>query len=354
MIPLGICVDLETTIAGKIHDSVRPKGQKRFETRIIEIGAVHWKTPTLQWGCLVNPIASTTVMNEPSDLFKVLRAMHQKPDATINFWSRVLLKRDSLNAAMFLHREPPEVWINRTVQNRAADFVRWHNSTVGPEWLTEKAALTGLLEFTSQTGANTWLAHNGKSFDFKVLEGCGLRNGIRIPPSIRQTDTLKLFRKLLPGHKSYSQPKLYADIFKRAYNAHVAIDDARALGELCAMTADRATTTVGATTAVGATTTAPTARLPMDLTFPSTSKPNKRTPPPPRTGPKMALSTVDERLDSLHGIGKKSVSVLATVNITTVSQLKAGYLKGGGQWLKEILPFGVHWRKVATSLLKAL
>ena len=56
MIPVGFCVDLETTIAGRIPDNIRPRGKKRFETRIIEIGAVHCKDPQQQFKCLVNPI----------------------------------------------------------------------------------------------------------------------------------------------------------------------------------------------------------------------------------------------------------------------------------------------------------
>ena len=56
MIPSGFCIDLETTIASKIPDDIRPPGKKRFETRIIEIGAVHWKDPNKKWGCIVNPL----------------------------------------------------------------------------------------------------------------------------------------------------------------------------------------------------------------------------------------------------------------------------------------------------------
>jgi hypothetical protein len=34
---------------------------------------------------------------------------------------------------------------------------------------------------------------------------------------------------MIPGYASYSQPKLYGDIFGQKYNAHVALDDALVL-----------------------------------------------------------------------------------------------------------------------------
>ena len=86
MIPSGFCIDLETTITSKIPDDIRPPGKKRFETRIIEIGAVHWKDPNKKWGCIVNPLPSKVLLESPNDLFDLLRHINQEPDTTLDFW----------------------------------------------------------------------------------------------------------------------------------------------------------------------------------------------------------------------------------------------------------------------------
>ncbi len=234
MIPNGLCVDLETTLSSKIPDSVRPPGLKRYETRIIEIGAVLWKSPAIRWGCIVNPVPKHIPIQSNKDFFEYLMSIYQNPTKTVNFWSRVLVKRKSLHRNMFLFKEEPEVWLARQVGHRTKDFVQWHNQPeLGPNFLSEKTALKQLLSFTRKHNTNHWLAHNGNSFDFKVLKGCAERHNIVLPHDINMTDTLKLFRKYLPGHKSYSQPILYKNLFQKNYNAHVAIDDAIALSEIC-------------------------------------------------------------------------------------------------------------------------
>ena len=368
-IPVGFCVDLETTIAGRISDTIRPPGQKRFETRIIEIGAVHWKHNQKQFKCLVNPIPKHSVLKKPEDLFSLLRSMHQKPDATLNFWSTVLVKRNSLNNKMFLHNEPPEVWRNRTIVNRAKDFIRWHNDpSLGPQFKTESQALQELIHFTRSEP--TWLAHNGNSFDFKVLQGCAERTKNIIPKNIQMVDTLKLFRQYIPGYKSYSQPKLYAEIFKRNYNAHVAIDDAKALAELCVH--------VNQDTINQPIKKQPIKKQPikkqlifdkknvkkvfnnkkhlkkhlkkqMDLTF-RKFEPHS----PVRLLRGIGLKTehvTAPPVRSLRGIGPKTETALAALNIRTIDQLKNTYNINGVNWLKKIVPIGASWRVIVSSLV---
>jgi DNA polymerase III epsilon subunit-like protein len=91
MIPRGICIDLETTIAAKISDLIRPSGFKRFETRIIEIGACHWKDTSNRFMRLVNPV--TVPLTSGAALMQHLQDIHQKPVTSLNFWSRLLVKR---------------------------------------------------------------------------------------------------------------------------------------------------------------------------------------------------------------------------------------------------------------------
>lgn len=329
-IPVGFCIDLETTIADRIPDTVRPPGQKRFETRIIEIGAVHWKNREKQFKCLVNPIPKHLVLKNPQDLFSLLRSMHQKPDATLNFWSTVLLKRKSLTNKMFIDDEPPKVWRNRTITNRARDFIRWHNNpSIGPEFKTESQALKELIQFTRSEP--TWLAHNGASFDFKVLQGCAERTKNIIPTNIQMIDTLKIFRQYIPGYKSYSQPKLYAEIFKRNYNAHVAIDDAKALAELCVYVNNAKPTLfekkdkrLNKTKLV---------KKQMNLTFEKKS------------------NALEKGVRLLRGVGPKTETALAAINITTIQELKRKYHAGGIMWLKNAVPKGTKWRVIVSSLL---
>tara|TARA_B110000091_G_scaffold211366_1_gene255869 strand:+ start:328 stop:1401 length:1074 start_codon:yes stop_codon:yes gene_type:complete len=357
MIPSGICVDLETTIAGKVPDTIQPPGQKRYETRIIEIGAVEWKTPTRTFGCLVNPIPASAAIHSVEDLFAWLTKHHQKPSSTLNFWSKVLVKRKSVLRTMFRHKEDPLVWLNRTVQNRAIDFVHWHNHpNDGPEFVTEEVGLRKLLAFGA---GKDWLAHNGKSFDYKVLQGCALRTGLPIPCSIQQHDTLHLFRKYIPGHTSYSQPKLYSALFNETYNAHVAIDDAKALTRLC-QHVDAAAPQRGAprpttrpTTASRPTTTPKYNRMNLQFTI--------KHPPPttyskiPSKIPSKILSKIPSKIPStlikIKGIGPKSVAALTLLNITSVDQLQAKLNKHGSEWLRDNLPFGVNWKKVSKEII---
>jgi DNA polymerase III epsilon subunit-like protein len=354
MFTSGYCIDLETTIASKIPDHIRPKGQKRFETRIIEIGAVHLQK-NRQWGCLVNPLPPSAVLRTPNDLFSLLRSMYQKPDATINFWSSVLLKRKSLCPNMFLHKEPPLVWSNRTTFNRAKDFVRWHNNPeIGPPFVTETQALRKLLTFTKDDPV--WYAHNGRSFDFKILKGCAQRCGLTY--NVKEIDTLREFRKCLPGHKSYSQPILYKALFNQTYNAHVAIDDAIALKRLCAYASGKPATATTENTTKNYTRHSPKSHI--TVKQPPTSHITVKQPPTSHITAKkrrpMNLSFKAGRpppgidVTKLRGIGPKTSRALAVEHIFTIKQLKTEFDKRGVQWLRKVLPKSVRWRVIAHSI----
>ena len=349
MIPSGICVDLETTIAGKVPDTIQPSGQKRYETRIIEIGAVDWKNPSRTFGCLVNPIPASTTLDSVDDLFKWMTKHHQKPSSTLNFWSKVLVKRKSVTRTMFRSEEAPLVWLNRTVRNRAVDFVHWHNNpTDGPVFVTEEEGLRQLLAFGK---GQDWLAHNGKSFDYKVLQGCALRTGLPIPSSIQKHDTLHLFRKCIPGHKSYSQPKLYSALFNEIYNAHVAIDDAKALTRLC-QHASRLEP--GAKKLSQIKVDRSKSNIHTEFGPAESKKPSKMNLQfkvmHPVTTPVTQSVTRFDTLIKIRGIGPKSVAVLLLLNITTVPELQAKIKIHGAEWLRDNLPFGVNWRKVSQYL----
>lgn len=347
-IPNGICVDLETTISSRIPDHVRPPGKKRYETKILEIGAVDWQNPSKTYQALVNPIPSNLPIQTPKDLFEHFQNTYQHPTRTINFWSKVLVKRHSLNRHMFLIEEAPEVWLARQVGHRAKDFIRWHhNPASGPMFVSEKKALRGLVDFTTSCDNAVWLAHNGMSFDFKILAGCSERCHVPIPKGIRTVDTLKLFRKCMPGHKSYSQPVLFEALFKRKYNAHVAIDDAKALATLC-QHACRSETLKHSRVQTRTQNSRPRIKREMDLTF-SKRMPSVRSQSRAKK-PSAHRHMSTQKVTRLRGIGPKTAAALAAVQIFTVYQLTQRYKKSGDSWLQSILPFGAKLKVISESI----
>ncbi|XP_076103417.1 uncharacterized protein LOC143072385 isoform X2 [Mytilus galloprovincialis] len=88
------------------------------------------------------------------------------------------------------------------------------------KWLPHKAVL---------------VAHNCKSFDSKIivaqLSSVNLLNEFHCKV-FGFSDTLHIFKKKIPGRKSYKQENLVKDILKRSYNAHNAVDDVQLLNIL--------------------------------------------------------------------------------------------------------------------------
>ena len=348
MFPHGICLDLETTIAGKCGHRI--PGTKRYETRITEIGCVNWQNTEETFGCLINPVPATVKLENGKSLINWLKDNYQKPAPTINFWANVLTNRGSLSKEMFINPEPPEIWNRMTAINKSNDFARWHNTPgIGPQMLTEKDALQELFAFTA---GRAWIAHNGNSFDYKVLQGAALRTGVAIPDTIKKHDSLRIFRKSIPGYKSYSQPKLYSAIFKNDYNAHVAIDDAKALAELCRYVANKQSpnkvprgTPMTTLQGTPATPKKVPKIKPMDLTFGTNTRTKKISLQKNYNVQKIT------KLIQIRGIGPKSIAMLSTVGVFTILQLKQK-VKTNRNWLKNTLPFGVNHKKIAVELEK--
>jgi DNA polymerase III epsilon subunit-like protein len=342
----GICLDLETTIAGRC-DHMAP-GTKRYETRITEIGCVNWQNPEETFGCLVNPVPSDVKLENGKSLMNWLKDNYQKAAPTVNFWAKVLTNRGSLTSKMFINPEPPEIWNRTTTLNKANDFARWHNNPgIGPRMLTEKEALQKLIEFPAGL---PWIAHNGNSFDYKVLQGASLRTGVAIPNTIVKHDSLKIFKKMIPGYKSYSQPKLYSAIFKKGYNAHVAIEDARALAELCRYVANKQSSmTSKVLQGTPATPKKAPKKKPMDLQF-GRSSVAAQVQPKQYVKKNYNVQKIT-KLRQIRGIGPKSIAAMATVGVFTILQLKEK-VKTDRNFLKDILPFGAHHNKIAVELQK--
>jgi DNA polymerase III epsilon subunit-like protein len=212
--------------------------------------------------------------------------------------------------------------------------------------------LSDLLDWS---GKDPWLAHNGNSFDFKVLQGCAERTDIPLTPEILFHDTLKLFRKYIPGHQSYSQPILYEKIFSEKYNAHVAIDDALALARLCVHCSYSVTRSTPKTVSRSTPKTASKSktRIPnikirktMDLTF----GPKKLV--AERKTSRKQVKTV-RNISQLSGVGPKTCKTFADIKVTSLADLFQRYDEGGGPWLQNCLPFGANWKQIERSIVAA-
>ena len=158
-----------------------------------------------------------------------------------------------------------------------------------------------------------------------------------------------MFRKHIPGHASYSQPILYQEIFNKKYNAHIAIDDAKALSELCKYVnqgGSKAKPVVHFRKKdVNTRETAqslPRRKKQMDLKF-IKKKPNN-------SPIKHEKKLKPQKILNLKGIGQKSVAALSAENIRSVDELIEKYKLEGDEWLRNVLPYGVSIKRISKSI----
>ena len=180
------------------------KGYKRKDTQLFEIGMVYGRK-TFQ--CMVNPVGDKPPM-------RTLESLGQHPAKPIRFWTKLLSEKGYLNTAV--RRLPPE-----EQSQRIAKVIR-HEDFLTPEDAIRRAHAFGK--------GKLWIAHNGKSFDEKII--CGHLKRFQIVHNIQFEDSLHILRKLI-DLPSYSQPKVYKALFKTTYKAHHALEDARALQRIC-------------------------------------------------------------------------------------------------------------------------
>jgi len=79
------------------------------------------------------------------------------------------------------------------------------------------------------------VAHNGRKFDFPVLVhafNCAGLCDTFVDGTTTLVESLPLFRKAIPGRKSYKQEDLVHDILKTSYGANDAAEDVRTLANL--------------------------------------------------------------------------------------------------------------------------
>ena len=192
------------------------RGFKRPDTLIIEIALYGKSVPDKKrlaaFQRLVNPLKC---YDTGEDVIESLHAAGQSPERTLNFWVKLLIEKKFINsAARRLDHHGKANEIAKVLNDKKDMFVH------------PKDALTAAIEFGK---GHHWVAHNGRSFDEKIIRGTCARETVTIEDVIF-SDSLPIFRKHLPDQPSYSQPILFKTMFVgQNYHAHHAEDDARAL-----------------------------------------------------------------------------------------------------------------------------
>lgn len=232
-----LCYDLEACFV--------QHGCKRNETKILEVA---FRTENSSYQCLVNPLPKYDTGEE---VIESLHCLKQHVNNTIRFWTKLLIGKKAfpssykrktmeekaeeisklLKRSDVAHQyEDSEGMMQALARNeddeeKAKDDVRTRDESFNQLFYTSDEAIKGMLK--ESKGINIWVAHNGKSFDEKVLRGHDHNFD-----HITFVDSLHLLKYLLPGKNSYSQPLLYEHLFDKKYFAHHALEDAIALRKI--------------------------------------------------------------------------------------------------------------------------
>lgn len=246
--------DLETTFL--------QKGQKRPSQRIIEIGMY---TSGKQFQRMINPCEK---YNTGEDLIQSLDDMKQAPDATLRFWTKLLIGKKALPSHLkrqntlkqadaisqllvrsdiakeqhtISDKYTTKQWLYALEEhhdkvNVAQQYLYKYEAKETPKSLLFHTTKSVLVEALSFGEKYTWIAHNGKAFDMPIILGNCSRCNIK-PHDMTFQDSLPMFRRKcnLP---SYSQPLIYKALFNSSYKAHHALEDAKALHKILNFMAD--------------------------------------------------------------------------------------------------------------------
>ena len=201
--------DLETTFL--------QQGYRRKDTLLLEVALygkqVANKVRLQGFSALVNPVGAVA---DGSELLATLKERGQNPKSTIQFWTKLLVEKKFINSS----------FKRSSIVQKADEIARILNTS--DDFQTPECALQAAFEFGD---GHTLVAHNGTSFDEKIVRGNCDRLGIPITiPAF--VDSLRLFRHKLPDQPSYSQPVLYRSMLKGRYMAHHALEDAKALHKM--------------------------------------------------------------------------------------------------------------------------
>jgi len=285
------------------------KGFKRTDTKIIEI-ALYGKdfNPKTHKGesyqALVNPLEKYSTGEE---VIESLESMGQSSEKSINFWVKLLSQKHMIDSS-----------VRRKNTQEKADALA--KTLAKYEFKTTKDALTEAIEFGKE---HIWIAHNGNSFDSKIVMGNCSDLGVD-SDELQLNDSLPMFRHYMKGQPSYSQVILFASMFGGKYKAHHALEDSKALHKMIRKCAENTDKEV----------------IPMFTEMPVKKKTRKRN----------ASKRYDSDLYDIRGVGIGSVNVFFENNIKSKQQLH-DYISTNEKstWLKEFT--AVHaYKKLGEKL----
>jgi hypothetical protein len=237
-----LCYDVESTFLRK--------GFTRGDTKLLEVA---FYNEDVSFQRMVNPCTKYATGEE---IVEDLYIAGSDPDKSIRFWTKLLIEKGSLSSAnkrknkweqataisellkrsdiALKHKEPLKVLYvleQGKTEDDALEFVKDTTLVPKPSGRLFYRPCTILKFAIDRYKQYTWIAHNGKSFDEKILKG---HEGIDAEAwkSIKFLDSLPILRTLCPGHDSYSQPLLYKAVLGKSYFAHHALEDSKALHQL--------------------------------------------------------------------------------------------------------------------------
>ena len=247
-----------------LETSFLKTGQKRTNQRMLEI-ALYCKE--FSFSKLINPCDQ---YKSGQEVIESLHKMDQNPEKTLRFWTKLLVEKRHLKSHFKRAGQQKQADAISTLLQRSAKALDNKGEYTSNQWLYAlennkddvKLAKKYLDEYEVEEKSNsplfydtkstleealnigigrTWVAHNGRSFDSKIVRGNCDRLGIKI--NVDFEDSLPMFRRTITSD-SYSQPLLYRGIFGKGYKAHHALDDCIALYELLEYVSDKENVTI--------------------------------------------------------------------------------------------------------------
>ena len=184
------------------------KGYRRTDTPILEIGAVFPSGASFQ--TFTNPF-----LDSPLPLYEAIVADGKvKVSSTLSFWHTLLFGRTARGTDVavaakvegeLLERQIPST---ETALNSFEDFIKEHAAD------TSRCAL---------------VAHNGSSFDFKVMDGNAVPGTFWQTNDMHYIDSYRnIARPLYPERKKFGLAPLHRDLVGGTFKHHRALDDSKA------------------------------------------------------------------------------------------------------------------------------
>lgn len=240
------------------------KGQRRTNQRMFEI-ALYCKE--FSFSKLINPCEQ---YKSGEEVIESLNEMDQNPEKSLRFWAKLLVEKNHLKSHFKRAQYEKQADAISILLQRSAKALDNKGEYTTSQWLyalennnddvklakkylekyeVEEKSNSPLFYDTQSTleealnigTGRTWVAHNGKSFDSKIVRGNCDRLNIKV--NVNFEDSLPMFRRTIASD-SYSQPLLYRGIFGKGYKAHHALDDCIALYELLEYVSDKENVTI--------------------------------------------------------------------------------------------------------------